>query len=82
MLAENRMENDRLGQNIAPALTAAEINKLLHEQPPYSWMSNIVVLLKDLSDVSPNSLWTTDRGALTVGHILHAELRCRRQEQL
>ena len=82
MLIETRIENDRLRQNMVPPLVPAEIDKLLHEQPPYSWMSSIAALFKEVSDASPNTAWATDRFSLTVWRILHEELRCRRQGRL
>ena len=82
MLTEMRIENDRLRQNIVPPLVPAVIEKLLHEELPYSWMSSIAALFKEVSEASPNTAWATDRFALTVWRILHEELRCRRQGRL
>ena len=82
MLTETRIENDMLRQNIVPPMVPAKIEKLLHEQLPYSWMSSIAALFKEVSDASPNTAWATDRFALTVWRILHEELRYRRQGRL
>ena len=82
MLTETRIENDRPLQNIVMPLVPAEIDNLLHEQLPYSWMSSIAALFKEVSDASPYRTWATDRSALTVRRILHEEPCCRRQGKL
>ena len=60
----------------------AEIDKLLRAQLPYSWMSSITALLKQVSGASPNTAWAEDKFALMVWRILHQELRSRRPGKL